>query len=345
MIEKPLVSVIMTVYNAQKYLYDALYALENQTCKSLEVIAVDDGSTDDSGRILDEYAKDHDYIRVIHQKNKGIWCARETGLDLAVGKYISFFDCDDIPLPNLYQRLLETLEENNADMAICTFVREEMETGKVLSHEMKKMSGTVINVHTDSTAYAAINPAVWNKLVRADIIKKKIKFEIPHRTFDDVLLYGSVFFRMERIVCIPDMLYRYRVHRDSMIHSLNKEDLPQFVDRLLDIRNLIVQEPDCENCLRTFDSIAFIHLGVSLVLRRIQNGDKIGIAIKEARECLDKNFPLYNKPHFGFLWNMKNSGVLWKAYIALWCFRLGLMGPLFTIYRFVTEKLRMEIKW
>lgn len=341
----PAVSVIMTVYNAQDYLQDVLYALERQTCQSLEVVAVDDGSVDDSGRILDEYARDHAYIRVIHQNNQGIWRAREAGLRVASGRYISFLDCDDIPLPTLYQRLYEALEQNSADLAVCTFVREEMETGRVLSHEMKQMAGMVINMQSDPTAYAAINPAVWNKMVRAEVIKNKIEFENPHRTFDDVLLYGSVFFKMKRIICIPDMLYRYRVHKDSMIHSLNKDDLPLFVDRLMDIRRLIEKEKDSQEYLRTFDSVAFIHLGISLVLRRVQNGDKIQVAIREARECLNKNFPLYDTPHFGFLWNIKNHGVLLKAWVAWIFFKLKLFPLLLIVYRFITERMRVEIKW
>jgi len=342
---KPTVSVIMTVYNAQNYLHEVLHALENQTCKSLEVIAVDDGSVDDSGRILDEYAGEHAYIRVIHQNNQGIWRARETGLQFASGEYISFLDCDDIPLPQLYQRLYEALEQSDADMAVCTFVREELETEKILSHEMKQMAGMIIDLQKDPTAYAAVNPAVWNKMVRANIIRKKIEFEKPHRTFDDVLLYGSVFFRMRRIVCIPDMLYRYRVHRDSMVHSMNKDDLPLFVDRLRDIRNLISKENNCEEYLRTFDSVAFIHLGVSLVLRRTQNGERIQIAIQEARKCLREYFPLYRKPRFGIWWNVKNKGVLIKAWIAWIFFEFRLFPLLLIVYRFFIEKMHVEIKW
>lgn len=343
--ERPNISVIMPVYKAEEYLPGIMEAFAAQTCDSFELIAIDDGSPDNSGVMLDAFAQQYAFLRVIHRENGGIYRARETGIRAAKGKYIGFCDNDDLPMPSLYQRLYEAAEEAEADMAVCTFVREEMETGRKLSHEMIALAGMTIDMRKDPTAYAVINPAPWNKLVKAEILKQGLSFEQPPRILEDVILNSSVFPHIGKIVCIPDMLYRYRIRRDSTITTINKTDLPVIEARMTDARAHVQRISEDEKILSLIDSMAFIHFGTSVVLRRIQGGDKVREAVADARRFLDQGFPLYKKPTYGLRWNMKNRYIMLKPLIALLCFRLHLMGPLFACYRFVTEKLHVEIKW
>lgn len=343
--ERPNVSVVMPVYNAEKYLPEVIQAFAAQTCTSFELVAVNDGSRDGSGELLDEYAKTYPFLRVIHQENGGIWRARETGIHAAAGKYIGFCDNDDLPMPELYQRLYEAAENAGADMSVCTFVREEMETGRVLSYEMTALAGMTIDMRQDPTAYAVINPAPWNKLVKAEILKQGIRFEQPPRILEDVILNCSVCPLIGRIVCIPDMLYRYRIRRDSTITTINKHDLPLIEARMQDVRAHVKRISGDEKIMKLIDCMAFIHFGTSVVLRRIQGGDKVKDAVGDARRYLEAGFPLYKKPTYGVLWNLRNQCVMLKPGIALICFRMRLMAPLFAVYRFVTEKLHVEIKW
>ena len=344
---RPRVSVIMPVYNAEAYLREVLDALDAQTCPSMEVIAVDDGSRDRSGSLLDAYAGQHPWLRVIHKRNEGIFRARETGISEARGEYIGFCDNDDLPSPELYQKLYDAASQAGADMAVCSFVREEMETGRVLSHEMTSLAGRVIDLDSDPTAMAVINTSPWNKLYRAELLRKAGTFDPPPRLLEDVILNASVYPLMHRVVIIPDMLYRYRIRRDSSILTINKGDLPTIERCLLSIRSDVEQSAaqNSAQMLRLLDSMAFIHLGVSVVLRRIQGGDSIRQAVADARGCLDRGFPLYGRPEYGLGWNIRNGGVMLKPLIALRCFQLRLMGPLFAVYRLVTEKLHREIKW
>ena len=116
----PLVSVIVPVYNVLPYLREALDSVINQTYKNLEILIVDDGSTDGSGEVCDEYLSDPRVI-VIHQENKGLSGARNTGLDRMTGEYVAFIDSDDAFKPEMIERMLETITRNKAEMSICGY--------------------------------------------------------------------------------------------------------------------------------------------------------------------------------------------------------------------------------
>ena len=110
-----LVSIIVPVYNTDKYLYQCVKSLLNQTYADIEIILVDDGSKDDSGRICNEFAKKYQRIKVIHKENAGLGYARNSGLKLATGKYVTFIDSDDWADPDLIQKLIMGLKESEAD--------------------------------------------------------------------------------------------------------------------------------------------------------------------------------------------------------------------------------------
>ena len=116
-----LVSIIVPVYNVEKYLERCLDSLINQTLKDIEIILVDDGSTDDSGNICDKYAKKDKRIKVIHKENGGLSDARNIGLSIANGRYLQFVDSDDFIHKQMIEILYNTIINNNADISICDF--------------------------------------------------------------------------------------------------------------------------------------------------------------------------------------------------------------------------------
>ena len=124
------VSLIIPVYNTVKYLRRCLESAVSQTYENMEIICVDDGSTDGSEKIVDEFAARDGRIIAVHQENRGESNARNTGLRIASGDYIGFMDCDDWIEPDMYECLVRELEEAGADMAIAGFYREFEETGK-----------------------------------------------------------------------------------------------------------------------------------------------------------------------------------------------------------------------
>ena len=113
------VSVIIPVYNVEKYLKECIQSVLRQTYKNLEIILVDDGSKDNSGNICDEYAKRDERIKVIHKKNGGLSDARNAGIDICTGEYIAFLDSDDFIEEDMYEFLVKNLEKAKADISIC----------------------------------------------------------------------------------------------------------------------------------------------------------------------------------------------------------------------------------
>lgn len=116
---EPLVSVIVPVFNVKPYLNEALDSVINQTYKNLEIILVDDGSTDGSGEICDEYSAHDKRFVVIHQENKGLSCARNTGLDLMKGELVAFIDSDDAYCPEFIRTMVDAMNHEKADVVMC----------------------------------------------------------------------------------------------------------------------------------------------------------------------------------------------------------------------------------
>lgn len=119
MIQTPLISIITPVYNTEKYLSECLDSIFSQTIKDFELICVDDGSTDNSLNILNNYQNKHKNLKIISQKNGGPGVARNTGIDNALGKYICFWDSDDIFEPDALEKMYNQAEETKADISIC----------------------------------------------------------------------------------------------------------------------------------------------------------------------------------------------------------------------------------
>ena len=120
----PLISVIIPVYNVEKYLRRCLDSVVAQTYRNLEIICVDDGSVDESGKICDQYAVRDARIKVIHQENQGLSAARNRGLDAAEGAYIAFVDSDDYILEDMYKKMLDKLLDYNVDLCVCQWQYE-----------------------------------------------------------------------------------------------------------------------------------------------------------------------------------------------------------------------------
>ena len=213
------VSVIVPVCNVAQYLRKALDSLAKQTCRDLEVILVDDGSTDDSLAILKEYEQKYPAFHVIAQKNCGTPAARNRGLDAARGEYIGFADSDDWTEPELYEKLLLAARAENADIVQCSFFHEYPSPERTIPHdnsaqmEILRRSG---GSFTGAEELLLDDGTLWNRLFRRSMLEKN------SIRFDESMLYGEdVFFTWRAICCaekigiIPDRLYHYRRFRSG----------------------------------------------------------------------------------------------------------------------------------
>ena len=147
MFRNSLISVIVPVYNVEKYLPQCLNSIINQTYKNIEVVLVDDGSTDDSGNICEEYKKNDERIIVVHQKNSGLSAARNVGIEISTGEYITFIDSDDYISPDYIENLYSALEQYSADIAICDLkkVSEKVELWDIDYKVEKNFKSILLN--------------------------------------------------------------------------------------------------------------------------------------------------------------------------------------------------------
>ena len=133
-----MLSVIIPVYQADKFLNRCVDSVLSQTYVDLEVILIDDGSTDNSGRICDTYASLDKRVRVLHKSNAGVAAARNSGLDMAVGEYITFVDSDDYIEPNMYQSLIDVAQNHDCDIVMCDCLKEFPDRTEVYSHHIRE---------------------------------------------------------------------------------------------------------------------------------------------------------------------------------------------------------------
>lgn len=163
-----LVSIIVPVYNVEKYIRRCLNSIINQTYKNLEIILIDDGSTDDSGKICDEYAKEDNRIIVKHNTNRGVSYARNYGIKLANGQYLSFIDPDDYVDLDYIENLLRPMREDDYDLVVCNI--KHMYINKVVNNNFK-VNTLTNNYYKDFYLLDILRATPVNKLFKSNIIK------------------------------------------------------------------------------------------------------------------------------------------------------------------------------
>lgn len=229
-IEKPLISVIVPVYNVENYMRQCIDSLLNQTLSNIEIILVDDGATDTSPKICDEYARRYSCIKVIHKLNGGLGSARNAGMKEARGKYIGFVDSDDYVSVKMYEILLDLAETNKADCAYCEFTRfwnDTVDVAKQPEKTIRIYSGKEIldsylldrvgcspSEKEDCSYGASVNLGLF----RSDVIQRsKVEF-VSEREFiaEDMIFDIDFIPYCKKIVHTNEALYFYRFNPDSL---------------------------------------------------------------------------------------------------------------------------------
>jgi glycosyltransferase involved in cell wall biosynthesis len=211
------ISIIVAVYNIENYVSRCVDSILAQTYSDLQVILVDDGSTDDSGTICDKYAKKDNRIETIHKKNGGLSDARNAGIDKADGDYIGFVDGDDWIEPFMYEKMLGACLENNAEIAICRYNQIgghpdwEEPDGKILS----LTSEEAMNLYLCGNKQHVIYNSVWSKLFKRNTIEG-LQFAVG-RNSEDILYTTQAFCNAERFVYLDIPCYNYVCDREDSI--------------------------------------------------------------------------------------------------------------------------------
>ena len=232
------VSIVVPVYNAEKYLPRCMASLLAQTLSDLQIILVDDGSRDSSGRLCDAYAVQDARVTVIHQTNRGAGFARNAGLDAAAGEYVGFVDADDEIEPAMFERLYEAAKKHDADMALSgmkqisaadeTDVREvggfEREQRFVSEEEREQLLLGVAGALPHEPEDSRYNFAVYKNIYRNRIIQDNgIRFESERNIMsEDVIFLIDFILKIQSAVGIPGAYYHYYRY-DSSLSSAYRE--------------------------------------------------------------------------------------------------------------------------
>lgn len=208
------ISVIVPVYNVASYLPQCLESILNQDYEDLQVLLIDDGSTDDSGAICDRFAVRDSRIQVIHQKNGGAASAKNAGLRVATGKYLSFVDSDDYLEPDVYGFLVKTLEEAQADAVQGAFQEVYRSRREVRPLKPETLEGFDYLLRFPKDFSCAL---LWNKLYRREIYGG-VFFEEGHKIDDEYFTYQG-FLQPRRVVCTDRVIYNYRKRASSVMAS------------------------------------------------------------------------------------------------------------------------------
>ncbi len=341
------VSIVVPIYNLEKYVPRCMEALVNQTLENIEIICVDDGSTDSAPKIIESYKEKYpDKVKVFHKENGGEWSARNYGLKKATGKYVGFIDSDDIPEITWAEKLYNAAEKNNADIAFSGYDRIDLETGKQVNVEMTQYGTMTKKVDYNDDFIVYINPSLWNKIYKREKVKD-IEF-LPFRGCNDTLfLINALFDKIETLTFIPDVLYHYYLRQSSQIHNIGPKDIENLKKYLLVTKENLINKGKYEECKYLMDEMAFLHLGISwMYMVSYDKNVKMTEMLKETKKYLNENFPTWKKNKFlSFSHNVK-KGI---KFIAIWfvqrLYRMNLAIIYVKLYRFVVDVLKIDIKW
>jgi len=227
------ISVIVPVYNAEEYLEECVDSVLSQSYINIELILVNDGSTDGSGELCDALAETDKRIVVIHQENGGVSKARNAGLDAATGNRIAFVDCDDYILPGMYETLIGKMRETAALIAVCTVI-DEREDGRVrrfdtgetmLISGREAMRNLVTGMGDRAGNRETIWFSVWNKIYDAALFKSGIRFDPETDSAEDVPVNLAAFSQVDHILYYEKPYYFWRYRKESQSNMRAPEAL------------------------------------------------------------------------------------------------------------------------
>lgn len=263
---KPKVSVIVPIYNVEKYLRKCVDSILAQTLTDIEVILVDDGSPDGCPQIVDEYAAKDPRVVPVHQRNGGLSAARNGGLSVASGKYVGFVDADDWVEPRMYEELFSACEASTADIGACGIRCEFLSGGADVDQAYYdlKFSGKFKAV---PAMLEKIDVSVCNKIFRREILSRAPELRFPDGlNFEDCEFFWRYFLRAETIFCLPKNLYHYVRHGSGIMRETMNGINPHSVDAVKVCMN-ILKDLLKRNCFSAYAFPFFLllagHYGMS----------------------------------------------------------------------------------
>lgn len=233
------ISVIVAAYNVEKYIEECLLSILNQTYTNIELIVVNDGSTDNTKSILEQYALMYKNITVIHKKNGGLSSARNVGIEIATGEYLSFIDGDDYIKEDMYETLINLIESYQCDIAICGVIR------KYENNEIFSDTGKILLMDKNEALKKLIESRVIHDYAVNKIYKKSLFKEIKYpegKIYEDVFTTYKTFSQCSNIVYIDTPKYYYVQREGSILRSKFSENQFQHLEALKEINDFLIEQ-------------------------------------------------------------------------------------------------------
>ena len=276
------ISIIIPVYNKAEYLSQCFETLLEQNFNSFEILCVDDGSTDGSGAICDEWAGKDGRVRVIHKENGGVTAARHEGVVQARGRYVMFVDADDGLLPNALQMMYDAIEQSGADEVIAPFRTFQGVESPVVYEGFTPVEPLIKDIVTSKNRF----PVLWSIIFRRDLLMDVLDTPRDIIEGEDKLMQVKLLMKRPRVFFITDYIYKYNLGiPNSRRHTLEREKLyDQLLQQVLAPQWEVYRSAFALHQIKEYER--FIHDGVF---------DVKSAYYREALRALPKDIPLYDR--------------------------------------------------
>lgn len=292
--EPPVISVIVPFYNSQHTLLTCLESLSRQTLKGIEIVLVDDGSTDDSLRIAKKFASEYDgRCIVLHQDNSGPSVARNSGLDCATGRYIAFVDSDDVIDQTMFEKMVDSAEAHGSDIVSCGKVYVDVSTGEQRRTRIPKYEVLDGNARTNPSIVKRVGPLMCDKIFRRSLIEDhSIRMDSSFSHAEDFLFISRCKLYTDCVSAVAEPLYQYNIGNPNSISGGNARilDIPRVCQQVID---LYVQEG-----IFDFTKKQLLYVFLGYYLRKCDSVDPESIILKRFKRDFQKLF----WKHFGIHW-------------------------------------------
>ncbi|MGL4345381.1 MAG: glycosyltransferase family 2 protein [Cellulosilyticaceae bacterium] len=285
------ISIIIPAYNVVQYIERCLESILRQTYKALEIIIVNDGSTDATAVICEAYAKKDERIRLIHQKNQGVAVARNTGIALATGSFIGFVDPDDWVEPQMYEALYTCLKQSPYPVCMCSYYKDSKKgsTPQLFPFNKKSLSryevieeviSPMIGIDDLLPKYTYIMGCVWRCLYRKDFLDQyDLRFQKGITIMEDLVFNVGVLLRAEGICIEEGIWYHYVQNKSSVLHSYN-EKMWQDQMRVHDLLEQMLREAGLGEYMRNRLDMRYISMTFSAIYNEINRSSKKSMSEK-----------------------------------------------------------------
>lgn len=292
--QNKLISIVIPMYNAQNYIVKLLECLRNQTYKNLEIVIINDGSTDNSLQLVNECIKKDNRIKVISIPNGGVSNARNLGIENTTGEYITFLDADDYIEYDMYEKIMQKINDENVDIIRSNFVKEDtngnlMSTGEILDLSNKVLDNSLIKEKLLPYIFDNLIPT-YTPLIfaKSELIKNKLKFRTDIHMMEDLIFCLELFFSVSKIYFYDFKCYHY-VYNMSSSSKTRKNLMRNFNDtiKVVSILEEFLNKQEIDNIL--FSKIYHIYstMIVKYILRTFQKNDEYTISKGKMIELLE----------------------------------------------------------